>query len=222
MNFKIASVDSLVIEFDTTISLKSSQKIKYYYECVKKLEGIVDLIPSYTTLYITYDIFNTSYEELVSKIKAIKYTQQLNVSSSVLHEIPVYYATEVGPDLQRISEAKNISIEEIITLHTSKDYNVFAIGFAPGFAYLGEVDEKIAMGRLQSPRKMIAQGSVAIADTQTAIYPQNSPGGWNIIGNTPFKMFDKSLKTLCPVNMGDRIKFKSISKEEFEALKGQL
>ena len=221
MTFKIASVDSFVIEFDTTISLQSSKKIKYYYESLKQMQGIIDLIPSYTTLFIVYDIFTTTYAELVSKIKAIPYKKQLEQSNSVLHEIPVYYGEEYGLDLERISQSKNISIQEIIKLHTSKVYNVFAIGFAPGFAYLGQVDERIAMSRLQTPRKMIPKGSVAIADSQTAVYPQNSPGGWNIIGNTPFKMFDTSLKSLCPVNMGDQIQFKSIDKEAFEILRGE-
>ena len=215
MNFKIASVDSIVVNFSDVISLETSQKVKFYYEKVKTFEHIVDLVPSYTTLLITYDIFNSSYEEIVSTIKALTYTNKQINTNSKFFEIPVYYGLEIAIDLQRISNERNIDIEEIIKLHTSEVYNVYAIGFAPGFAYLGEVPSPIAMPRLKTPRKSIPKGSVAIADTQTAIYPNSSPGGWNIIGKTTFQMFDKTLDNLCPVSMGDKIKFKSISKEEF-------
>ena len=220
MDFKTASVDSFLVNFSDTISLETSKKVKFYYEKVKEFDFIIDLIPSYTTLMITYDIFKTSHEVIISKIKKLKYIESEEAFYSKLFEIPVYYGLEVGIDLERISSEKNISIKEIINLHSSKVYNVYAIGFAPGFAYLGEVDERTAMSILHTPRKSIIKGSVAIADTQTAIYPNSSPGGWNIIGATTFQMFDKNIKNLCPVNMGDKIKFKSISKEEFIELGG--
>jgi KipI family sensor histidine kinase inhibitor len=121
----------------------------------------------------------------------------------------------VALDLEEISIKTNLSIENIISLHSNKLYDVYAIGFLPGFAYLASVDEKIAMPRLESPRKVIPKGSVAIADTQTAVYPQNSPGGWNIIGRTAMELFDKDLSSLSPFEVGYKVKFNSISKEVF-------
>ena len=113
-------------------------------------------------------------------------------------------------------------MDEIIKLHTSKLYDVYAIGFAPGFAYLASVDEKIAIPRLDTPRKNIPKGSVAIANTQTAVYPQSSPGGWNIIGRTTFEFFDKTIDELTPVKVGDKIKFNPISKDEFIKQGGKI
>lgn len=221
MHFKVASVDSFVIEFSSVISIETSHKIKYYFDLLNSCEEVVDVVPSYTTLLVTFNIFKTSYQDLQEKILAITYESSRCFKGKGI-TIPVYYGKEVGLDLERIATFHKITIDEIITKHTSKPYTVFTIGFAPGFAYLGEVEEKIAMARLESPRKIIPKGSVAIADRQTAIYPQNSPGGWNIIGRTPFKMFDKSLESLCPVSMGDEIVFESICKEKYLELGGEL
>jgi len=221
MHFKLASVDSFIIEFASTISIETSREVKHYFEVIKSFEEVIDCVPSYTTILVTFDIFKTSYKQLQEKISEINYeTKKHNEGNQI--RVPVYYGTEVGLDLERIASFHNISTNEVINTHTSKAYTVFTIGFAPGFAYLGEVDESIAMARLNSPRKLIPKGSVAIADRQTAIYPQNSPGGWNIIGRTPFEMFDKSLESLCPVSMGDEIVFESISKERYLTLGGEL
>lgn len=222
MQFQVASVDSIIVQFSQTISLEVSQKIKFYFESIKKIEGIIDVIPSYTTLYIQYDIFHYDFDTLVGLVNTLHYDKEQAKTTSKLITIPVYYGVEVGLDLERISKAKNISIENIIQQHTKDIYTVYAIGFAPGFAYLGEVHTSIAMSRLETPRKMVPKGAVGIADTQTAVYPQNSPGGWNIIGKTPFEMFDKKLPELCPVNMGDTIQFKAINKEEFLSLGGSV
>ncbi len=222
MQFKIASVDAFIINFSKEISLETSHKVKFYFEEVKQLKGIVDLVPSYTTLLITFDIFETSFDDLKAAILKIVYENSSAILNNKRIIVPVFYDLEVGYDLERIANYHNISIKEVISYHTSLEYNVFAIGFAPGFAYLGEVSENIAMARLSSPRKLVPKGSVAIADKQTAIYPEDSPGGWNIIGRTPFKMFDKKLESLSPVSMGDTIIFKSVGKQEFLDLGGVI
>lgn len=222
VKFNIASVDSFIITFSNEISLEVSQKIKFYFNEIKNFDNIIDIVPSYTTIMLTFDIFNTSFEELKNKINEIKFDENMQSNNSKTIEIPSYYGEEVGLDLQRISKINNIKVEEIIQIHSSKIYNVFTIGFAPGFAYLGQVDKEIATTRLETPRKLVKKGSIAIADTQTAIYPQNSPGGWNIIGATTFNLFDKTIPDLCPFNMGDKIKFKAISKSEFLDLGGEL
>jgi len=214
MEIKLASVDSVIVYFENVISLDVSLKVKQYLEEIKKLEGIIDIVPSYTSILITYDIFNYSYEQFVFILENIK-VNTLSSNESKIVKIPVYYGEEVALDLRSISEEKKLSISDIIDIHSSSTYRVYAIGFAPGFAYMGEVDERINMNRLENPRKAIPKNSLAIANEQTAIYPQSSPGGWNIIGRTTLEMFDKSLDNLCPVNVGDEVKFFPVSKKEF-------
>lgn len=217
MIFKIASVDSLIIYFGEEINQDISSKVRNAFSSIKELndEALIEVIPSYSSIFITFDIFKYDYNSLKQKLISIINLDETFEKNEEIITIDVYYGSEVGFDLEHISNSSNLSIYEIIQLHSNKLYDVYAIGFLPGFAYLGNVDKKISMPRLSSPRKVIPKGSVAIADTQTAVYPQNSPGGWNIIGKTAMELFDKNLQTLSPLSMGKKIKFNSISKEEF-------
>lgn len=224
MIFKIASVDSLIIYFGDEINQEISSKVKNAYKCLKNLndKGLIEIIPSYTSIFINFDIFKYDFSSLKQKIIS---SIDLSIKNEINEEIitiDVYYGIEVAFDLENISKQTKLSINEIITLHSNKLYDVYAIGFLPGFAYLGNVDKQIAIPRLSSPRKIIPKGSLAIANTQTAIYPQDSPGGWNIIGKTAMQLFDKNLSTLSPLHVGNKIKFNSITKEKFLAQGGVL
>jgi KipI family sensor histidine kinase inhibitor len=217
MIFKIVNVDSLIIYFGDKIDEDIALKIKKVYHSLRKLnlDGLIEIIPSYTSIFITFDIFKYDFETLKNIIEQnINLDLQENFDEKII-TVDVYYGTEVGFDLIDMSSKTKLSIEEIIQIHSSKLYDVYAIGFLPGFAYLAKVDERIALPRLTTPRKIVPKGSVAIADTQTAIYPQQSPGGWNIVGKTVFELFDKKLDNLSPLNVGDKVKFNPISKEEF-------
>ncbi|MGP2658038.1 5-oxoprolinase subunit PxpB [Malaciobacter sp. WC5094] len=224
MQFKVASVDSLIIYFGDEIAQDVALKVKKAYQGLKSLnlDGLIEIIPSYTSIFISYDIFKYDYESLVELLK-----QEINLDSKVEFEekivtIDTYYDPEVGLDLKDMTFKTNLSINDIIGIHSNKLYDVYAIGFLPGFAYLASVDEAIAMPRLSSPRKQIPKGSVSIADTQTAVYPQASPGGWNILGRTALELFDRSLDTLSPLSVGDKVKFNPITKKEFLAQGGIL
>ncbi|MGA1941212.1 5-oxoprolinase subunit PxpB [Arcobacter sp. YIC-310] len=224
MQFKVASVDSLIIYFGDEIAQDVALKVKKAYQGLKSLnlDGLIEIIPSYTSIFISYDIFKYDYESLVELLK-----QEINLDSKVEFEekivtIDTYYDPEVGLDLKDMTFKTNLSIDDIIGIHSNKLYDVYAIGFLPGFAYLASVDEAIAMPRLSSPRKQIPKGSVSIADTQTAVYPQASPGGWNILGRTAMELFDRSLDTLSPLSVGDKVKFNPITKKEFLAQGGIL
>lgn len=217
MIFKIASVDSLIIYFGDIIDDQIALNVKKAYLCLTNLnlEGVVEIIPSYTSIFISFDIFKYNFETLSELLK-----KNINLENEDLFEekiitIDVYYGEEVGLDLFDMSLKTKLSVEEIIKIHSDKLYDVYAIGFLPGFAYLASVDERIALPRLATPRKQIPKGSVSIADTQTAVYPQASPGGWNIIGRTTMELFDKKLKKLSPLSVGNKVKFNPISKEEF-------
>ncbi|AXX91929.1 allophanate hydrolase [Malaciobacter molluscorum LMG 25693] len=224
MKIKASSADTLIIYFSNKIEEQTSLKVMRAYNNLLDLhlEGIFEIIPSYTSIYIHYDIL--FYDFLLLK-QILEEKLDLNSAlenNSKFINIDVYYGLDVGFDLEQISKKTAISIDEIIKIHSSKIYNVYAIGFLPGFAYLGNVSKKIDISRLDTPRKIVPKGSVAIANSQTAVYPQDSPGGWNIIGKTTYNFFNKDLKNLSNIKVGDKIKFNPISKDEFLKQKGVI
>jgi KipI family sensor histidine kinase inhibitor len=224
MKFCISSVDSLIIYFGDVISADTSSKVKKAYRCLRNLniDGLIEIIPSYTSIFISFDIFKYDYESLKLLLeKKIDFNTNAEFEEKLIF-IDVYYGSEVAYDLQKIAFEKSLRIDEVIQIHSNKIYDVYAIGFLPAFAYLANVDERIATSRLQTPRKIIPKGSVAIADNQTAVYPQNSPGGWNIIGKTALELFDKQQDSLSIFEIGNKVKFNPISKEQFLSQGGIL
>jgi len=182
---------------------------------------IIDLIPSYASILVMFNLLEIDHHHLRNKLKKLlaNCTTQSSKHGRLI-ELPAYYSLESGQDLPRIAEKAQLSIEQVISLHQAQEYRVYAIGFAPGFAYLGEVDERIAMPRLSTPRLKVPKGAIAIADRQTAVYPAQSPGGWNIIGLCPIEMFNPKGEPIMPVSVGDRVKFFAIDKQQYLALAG--
>lgn len=182
----------------------------------KQPQYIIELTPAYNRLLITY--CNISAEHLKNQIKQLINQMPLDElqQHSKIHEIAVCYHSSFAVDLPALCQKANIDIEEAIQLHTQQTYSVFALGFSPGFAYLGDVDEKLSSQRHATPRAQVEAGSVGIADRQTAIYPMSSPGGWQIIGRSPQLMFDLQRKPHCPIQVGDQVRFKAISLEEYK------
>ncbi len=217
MKIKIASADSIIIYFGDKISTDIFKNVNNLYKHLLKsnIKGILEIIPSYTSIFIRYDIFVYDFLSIKTFILNIKNIKDIETQSQNIITIDAYYAKKVGFDLENISKQTNLSINEIMNLHSNKIYDIYAIGFLPGFAYMANVDKQIRVPRLKSPRKLVPKGSVSIANEQTSIYPQNSPGGWNIIARTTFTLFDKNLENLSPLKVGDKIKFNPISKEEF-------
>ncbi len=187
-------------------------------------DQLIDLVPSYASLLIIYDAMATDHLSVSTRIRqAMKSLTTLSTDQQTNTVVlPVYYAPESGEDLTAIASRANITIEEVIELHTALEYRVYAIGFAPGFAYLGEVDPRIAAPRLSTPRAKVPRGAVAIADRQTAVYPAVSPGGWNLIGRCPLRMFNPERDPTMPVTVGDRVRFEAIDKQRYLALGGEL
>lgn len=188
---------------------------------------ILDSVPAYSSLLIYYDVLSISYEELAEKIENLWINKQSllqdNASQkTTLHQIPTFYGKEVGLDLEELALSKNISIQQIAEIHSSLIYKVFAIGFRPGFAYLGSLKETISFPRRKIPRIAIPKGSIAIAHKQTAIYPNKGPGGWNIIGKTYIDMVDFQKENPCLLQVGDKVQFRSITKEEFLSQGGEI
>ena len=222
----IAGENSLIIYFDDRASDRNSALIAETVNDLKASIGcfIIDLIPSYASLLVIYDSLLTDHHlmklEIEKSLKKIASTESSN--NGTLVELPVYYSPESGPDLQSLSKLVGLSTREIIELHQSIDYRVYAMGFAPGFAYLGEIDSRIAAPRLQTPRLKVPAGSVAIADRQTAVYPCQSPGGWNLIGLCPETMFDMAKTPPTPIKVGDRVRFQQVTRREYMALGGEI
>ena len=220
---------AITIEFGNAINKTTHQYVMvlFNYLSALNIDSIKDIIPAYTTVTIVYDVVavkrqtsSTAYQFIKAQIENA--LQQLNddvEEQTSLVTIPVCYDTSLGIDLETIASQKNISIKGIINLHASTIYDVYMIGFLPGFAYMGVVDEKIATPRLSKPRMQVPAGSVGIAGNQTGIYPLASPGGWNIIGQTPLKMFDINKPRPCLLNPGDKVQFQPISLEEFNNYK---
>ena len=225
----IASENSIIIYFGDMQSTAVCEQVAAQIQQVKHLiqqqltNCLLDIIPSYASLLVVFNPFAIDHYEVRHTLRRILSQEQAgtNTQGKVV-TLPVYYGKEVALDLSRIAEHRGLSEEEVIQLHQHTKYRVYTIGFAPGFGYLGEVDERIAMARLSTPRAKVRQGSVAIADRQTAVYPADSPGGWNIIGRCPLLMFDAERDTPMLFDVGDEIKFEQIDKEEFLRLGGQL
>jgi KipI family sensor histidine kinase inhibitor len=224
--FSVASVDSVIVYFGQAIGESVAKEVRESFHALKSAElpYINEIVPSYTSIMVSYDFLQIDYKEICKEIddvlnRAQEFSSEVKTRSI---SIPVYYGEEVGLDLEELSKMKNLSVEEIVSLHVNKEYFVYAIGFSPGFPYMGEVDEVLATPRLANPRAKVPKGSVGIADKQTAIYPQLSPGGWQILGRTPIEMFSTSYDGFSYLKVGDKVKFRPIEKAEFLELGGEL
>jgi inhibitor of KinA len=219
------------IDFGNVIDKKINAKAIALFNHLTQhpIEGMIEAIPAYSSVSVYFDIpalrkkispHKKAYEWIQNKLNQVMLNELPGVEIIPdLIRIPVCYDDEFGIDLHWIAKQKNLDREEIVRLHSSGQYRVYMLGFLPGFAYMGEVDERIVVPRKPEPQPVLA-GSVGIAGKQTGIYPLNSPGGWQIIGRTPLKMFDKNKVEQCLLKAGDSVEFYSITKDEFENYQG--
>ncbi len=218
---------ALTIDFGNSIDENINKKVlQLFYQLQSGcIPHIIDLIPAYSSLTVYYDIValyqkkeaeKTAFEIMAERIERLT-AEETNDRSEPSRQIkiPVCYAEPFALDIQEIAQQKNRTVDEIIRLHTAKTYRIFMIGFLPGFAYMGTVDERIAVPRKEKPRSVVAAGSVGIAGQQTGIYPLHSPGGWQIIGRTPLPLFDKDKSQPVLLQPGDEVTFHSITEDEF-------
>ncbi len=194
--------------------------------------GFIECVPAFTSVTVFYQPFEV-YRKMESgkavdspyeKVKALieHHLQELTMEEETNQhtvEIPVCYGGRFGPDLEEVADINGLTAEEVIDIHTSGEYLVYMIGFAPGFPYLGGMSEKIAAPRRSSPRTSIPAGSVGIAGMQTGVYPLSTPGGWQLIGNTPLELFKPYEQPPSLLRAGDIVKFVSVTEEEYHALK---
>jgi len=185
-----------------------------------EIRNIVEVRQAYQSLLVIYNRFELGFHDEVALLKSVYVSKNQSVTlKSTLWKVPVCYDIQFGIDLESISKVKKIPITDIIELHSQSVYTVYFIGFLPGFMYLGGLNKKLAMPRKSVPRLQIQKGSVAIGGSQTGVYPSDSPGGWNIIGNSPVDFFNKNKERPCFASAGDRIKFCPVSLKEFKEIK---
>jgi len=219
--FILASDRSILVKFGSKISEEIHQRVFAFTDFVltNRIKSVVNIHPAYSSVLFTLDL-NADLNAMLSLIKkSWEASAQTELPDSRHVEIPVLYGSELGEDMDRVIQHTGLNKSEIIQSHEAGSYKVYFTGFSPGFPYIGGMDPSLSTPRLITPRKQVPAGAIGIAAEQTGIYPLSSPGGWNLIGQTPIKIFDWHHPTDLRLRMGDSIKFNSITKEEFDQLK---
>lgn len=218
---------ALRVEWPGDVSLKLNDTIIRFCSNLKKhsVPGVVEWVPAYKTVTVYYAPHIITYEEL---LKEIQYVLQMNESRTKWHKeqriisVPVYYGGDAGPELDRVAQLNNISVEQVVKRHQKSLYVVYMLGFLPGFPYLGGLDRSIATPRLETVRQKTPKGSVGIAHYQTGIYPSRSPGGWNIIGQTPLTLMDSTKQHPFLFQAGDKVQFYEVTYKEFTTIEQEV
>ena len=219
--FILASDRSILVQFGHEISEEFHQQVFAFTDFVltNRIKSVVNIHPAYSSVLFTLDL-NADLKEILSLIKkSWEASTQTDIPKMRQVEIPVLYGGKLGEDMDRVSQYTGLNHSEIIQCHEGGLYKVYFTGFSPGFPYIGGMDPSLNTPRLTTPRKQVPAGTIGIAAEQTGIYPLSSPGGWNLIGQTPIKIFDWHHPTDLRLRMGDSIKFISVTKEEFDQLK---
>ncbi len=225
VRFLLSGDTAVTVEFGNEISVAINAQIRAFSIALQesKIPGIVELVPTYRSLMVHYDPSIIEYGALIGKMKGLLgQLDRIEIPPSDVLEIPVLYGgEEMGPDRGFVAEHNHKTEQEVIDIHTSTEYLIYMLGFTPGFTYLGGMSEEIAAPRLQQPRVKIPAGSVGIAGSQTGVYPIDSPGGWQLIGRTPVRMYDPNREVPILPQAGQYIKFRAIDRKEFDEIAAQ-
>ena len=212
---------AIYCDFGSEVNRQVNLEVIKYFNTLKnkKIKGITNLAPSYNKLIITFDLEITNYKELIKKIRNLK-LDEINESVSKKNFVPICIDEEFALDVDRVSKKTNLSFKEIYKNILNKEFYCYMTGFVAGMPFLGDTDKNIRLKRLETPRVKVPKGSIGITEQFCNIYTYESPGGWNIIGNTPVKIFDKN-KEQNPILIkpGDSVQFYEITKKEFYKIK---
>lgn len=224
--YLIAGDQNIVAEFGDEVDLALNQKVHNMVSAIKRAEiaGIRELIPTYRSILVNYEPSTISFGTLKAELRAVEGgLSSLSLPPPREVEVPTVYGGRYGPDIEFVAQYNRLSsVQEAIEIHTGGDYQVYMLGFTPGFTYLGGMSERIATPRLDKPRANVPAGSVGIAGIQTGIYSLDSPGGWRLIGRTPLKLFDLSWQPPTLLRAGDHVRFVSISPGQYEHISREV
>jgi len=218
VRFCAASDQAMLVYLGEEMGLPSHKRVLKLLHLLEKEPPawLRNVQPAYCSLLVAFDSCRVDHAEVEAALREYeKRAETMRASKPKTIEIPVCYEGEFGPDLEEVAKIHRLKPEEVIQLHSSCAYHAYFLGFAPGFAYLGDLLEEIATPRLETPRKQVPAGSVGIAGRQTAVYPFATPGGWRLLGRTPIPMFRTDRKPMQLVSIGDRVRFRPISRDEF-------
>jgi KipI family sensor histidine kinase inhibitor len=218
-----ASDHSLLVSLGASMDADAHERVRGLFLAMREAlpEGVLNLHPAYASLLVDFDPLRVIAAELGDEIKRRLGAVSVTASAPArLIEVPMCYGGELGPDLEAVAAHCGLSNEEVIERYAAAEYLVAFLGFSPGFPYLSGLDPGLATPRLAAPRTYVPGGSVAIGGAQAGVYPAASPGGWRIIGRTPLRLFDAHRDPPALLEMGDRVRFRPVSLEEFEAWRG--
>ena len=225
VRYLVAGDSAVCVEFGNEISPEINKKIRAFKIAVEKsdIPGIVETVPTYRSLLVHYHPEVIGFKALTEEFdKLMGSLSSIPIPPPTVIEIPVLYGGEMGPDIENVAEHNHKTVEEVIKIHTSEEYLIYMIGFIAGFPYLGGMSKEIATPRLKSPRVKIEVVSVGIAGEHTGIYPVASPGGWQLIGRTPLKLYDADREKPVLLEAGQYIKFAAVTEEEYKKIEKEV
>lgn len=227
MDIKVmpAGDSALVVEFGNEINEAVNEKVHALAKKIrqKNIPGITEMIPTFRSLLVSYDMLQISYSKLSVMLSVL--SRELEMNQAAHHrivKIPCCYGARFGADLTDMERLTGLSREEIIELHSSVDYKIYMLGFLTGFVYLGGLDKRLEVPRLDTPRVRIGKGAVGIGGNQTGIYPMDSPGGWRLIGGTPVDLYDPEREDPVLLRAGEYIRFVPISIMDYYDIRQEI
>ena len=211
---------AFVVEFGDTIDRAISDRVMALAAAVRAADGVVETVPTFRSLLVQYDPRRTRAAALESTINGMLQNAEVEPRDARRWRLPACYEGEFAPDLQDIATRAKLSTDKVVDLHASTPFHVYVVGFAPGFAYMGDLPEPLQFPRRETPRVKVPAGSVAIAQGLTGVYPLESPGGWHLIANCPVRFFDPEAERASLLVPGDEVFFEPVSRDEFSRVKG--
>ncbi len=218
-HYRIAGDRGLMVEYGDCIDPAVNRKVRSMAAIIEQIspEGLLEVVPSYRSLLLVYNPARTSLTDLQTQLTVLE--QRLDeaaIPESRVVAIPVCYGGECGPDIEVVAQHNGLTVEQVIQIHSEPEYLIYMVGFTPGFPFLGGLPETLHTPRLDTPRTLVPEGSVGIANAQTGVYPIASPGGWQLIGRTPLKLFAPEREPPIRYRAGDRIQFNPITRDEYD------
>jgi inhibitor of KinA len=221
VRFRAASDQAILIYLGEEIGLPAHERVLKLLRLLQRepLPWVRNLQPAYCSLLVAFDACQMDHAQVEAALRRYEQrAEEIPLPKPRRVEIPVCYGGEFGPELESVAATHELKPDRVVELHSSATYHAYFLGFAPGFAYLGELPAELATPRLATPRKKVPAGSVGIAGKQTAVYPFATPGGWNLLGRTPLAMFRADREPMGLLDVGDEVRFRPITKEEFAKL----